>query len=159
MTAHAAPPCELHHDAWGRLVLTLPDGTVHADVEPARAFPWTDPDTAVTVLDSDGREILLLSSLAGLSQGSRAALEREFANRDFVPSIVRVVQSSGPWPPCVWQVETDRGAATVTIDSEDDVRRLSADRVLIADSSGLRFLISDVQTLDAASLRHLRRLL
>ncbi|MDZ4686652.1 MAG: DUF1854 domain-containing protein, partial [Planctomycetaceae bacterium] len=105
MTSHATPLCELHHDAWGRLVLTLSDGTVHADVEPARAFPWTAPDTAVTVLDSDGRELLLLSSLAGLSPESRAALEREFANRDFVPSIVRVVQSSGPWPPCVWQVE------------------------------------------------------
>ena len=156
---HNPPPCELHHDAWGRLVATLPDGTVHADVEPARAFPWTAPDTAVTILDADGREILLLHALDGMSPQSRAALEREFANRDFVPSIVRVLQSSGPWPPCVWQVETDRGPATVTIDSEDDVRRLSDRRVLIADNSGLRFLIPDVQKLDAVSLRHLRRLL
>ena len=159
MTVSAVTDLRLHHDAWGRLVATLPDGAVHADVEAARAFPWSSPDTAITLLDSDGRELALLPSLVGLSPESRAALEREFANRDFVPSILRVVRSSGPWPPCVWEVETDRGPATVTIDSEDDVRRLPADRVLIADASGLRFLIPDVSKLDAATLRHLRRLL
>jgi len=159
MTTVQSPPCELHHDVWGRLIATLPDGTVHADVEAARAFPWSAPETAITLLDHDGRELVSLASLAGLSPDSRTALEREFANRDFVPSILRVIRSSGPWPPCVWEVETNRGPATVTIDSEDDVRRLAHDRVLIADHSGLRYLISDVQNLDAASLRHLRRLL
>lgn len=158
MTA-AVAALQLHHDGWGRLVATLPDGTVHADVEAARAFPWSAPDTAITLLDADGRELMTFSSLAALSPESRAALEREFSQRDFVPRILHIVHSSGPWPPCTWQVETDRGPATITIDSEDDVRRLPGERVLIADASGLRFLIPDVKQLDAASLNHLRRLL
>jgi hypothetical protein len=159
MTESTTSPGELHHDGWGRLVLTLPDGDVHVNVEPARAFPWSAPDTAVSLRDADGRELLLLQSLGELSPASRSAVERELAERDFVPVVTRIARSSGPWPPCVWQVETDRGPATVTIDSEDDVRRLDRHRVLIADTSGLRFLIPNVHRLDAASLRQLRRLL
>lgn len=159
MTTVHSPPCELRHDGWGRLVATMADGTVHTDVEAARAFPWSAPDMAITLLDADGREVAALSSTSGLSPASRAALEREFANRDFVPTIARITQSSSPWPPCTWQVETDRGLTTITIDSEDEVRRLPGDRVLITDASGLRFLIPAVKSLDAISLRHLRRLL
>jgi len=156
MTASAV---ELHLDDWGRLVLVQPDGTVHVDVEPVRAFPWSAPDAAVAVLDSEGRELVLLRSLEELSVDSRRVVERELAQRDFVPAITRITHSSGLWPPCVWQMETDRGPTTVSIDSEDDVRRLGQHRVLVADTSGLRFLIPDTRTLDAASLRHLRRLL
>jgi hypothetical protein len=158
MTAAVAVP-QLHHDGFGRLVATLGDGTVHTDVEAARAFPWSAPDVAITLLDADGRELVTLNSLTELTSDSRIALEREFSQRDFVPRIARITNSSGPWPPCTWQVETDRGPATISIDSEDDVRRLPGDRVLIADTSGLRFLIPNVRQLDATSLKHLRRLL
>lgn len=158
MTLAVAVP-QLHHDHFGRLVATLADGTIHTDVEAARAFPWSAPDVAITLLDAEGRELVTLTSVKELSAESRAALEREFSQRDFVPRITRITHASGPWPPCTWQVETDRGPATISVDSEDDVRRLPGQRVLIADSTGLRFLISDMQQLDHTSLGHLRRLL
>jgi hypothetical protein len=159
MTVASESLLELHHDGWGRLVATLADGTVHVDIEAARAFPWSAPDTAISLLDADGREIASLMSTSGLSPTSREALEQEFASRDFVPTIVRITHSSGPWPPCTWQVDTDCGPTTIAIDSEDEVRRLPGDRVLITDASGLRFLIPSVQSLDTNSLRHLRRML
>lgn len=149
----------LEHDAWGRLVLILPDGTVHEDVEPVRCFPWSAPDESIALLGSDGHEIFHLDDLRRLSPETRTTLEVDLAAREFVPKIEHIRRASGPWPPLTWDVTTDRGEATVKIDSEDDVRRLGTHSALVADADGVRFLIPDTRRLDAASQRHLRRLL
>lgn len=154
-----SPPIQLHHNAWGQLVLTLPDGAVHEDVEPFRCFPWSAPATSVALVDRDGHELINLPDLALLPVETRQLLEQDLAAREFVPVIQRIVKSSGLWPPCTWDVITDRGPSTVTIDSEDDVRKHGTHGALIADSSGVRYLIPDARNLDHASLRHLRRLL
>lgn len=148
-----------HHDVWGRMVATMPDGTVHSDVEPVRCFPWTSPQEAIALVGSDGHELVNIPTLAALSPEARAILERDLSQREFVPKITRITKSSGPWPPCTWNVITDRGETVVKIDSEDDVRKIGQRGALVADSDGVRFLIPDTSKLDAVSLRHLRRLL
>ncbi|HET6424884.1 MAG TPA: DUF1854 domain-containing protein [Planctomycetaceae bacterium] len=147
-----------HHDDWGRLVVTQPDGTVHTDVEPVRCFPWTAPHEAIALVGADGHEIANIPALAVLSAEAGAILERDLSHREFVPKISRITRSSGPWPPCTWDVITDRGETVVKIDSEDDVRKIGKHGALIADSDGVRYLIADTTQLDATSLRHLRRL-
>ena len=159
MTATHDPPIQLHHNAWGQLVLTLFDGAVHEDVEPFRCFPWSSPETAIALVSRDGHELVNLPDLALLQAETRQLLEQDLAEREFVPVIQRIAKSSGLWPPCVWDVITDRGPSRVTIDSEDDVRKQSSHGALIADASGVRYLIPDARKLDHASLRHLRRLL
>ena len=51
------------------------------------------------------------------------------------------------------KVETDRGPVLLTLNSEDDVRRLGPHRALIVDAQGLRYLVPDLRALDAASRR------
>jgi hypothetical protein len=149
----------LHHNAWGQLVLILPDGSVHEDVEPFRCFPWSSPHTSIALVDREGHELFNLAALALLPEETRRVLEEDLTAREFVPVIQRIVTSSSLWPPCVWEVSTDRGPSTLTIDSEDDVRKHGPHGALVADSSGVRYLIPDARQLDRASLRHLRRLL
>lgn len=144
-------------DAWGRLVLTLDDGQTHTGVEPVRCFPLTDPDKAIALLDADGREILTLADLASLNADARQLLEAELAGREFVPTIQRVIGVSNPNPPCQWTVETDRGQTQFQLESEDDVRKLGPNRILIADSNGIRYAIPDIRSLDAASRRIVER--
>lgn len=148
-----------HHDDWGRLVATLPDGTVHTDIEPVRCFPWSSPQEAIALVGTNGHEIGNIPSLTALSPEARSILEHDLAQREFVPKIARITKSSGPWPPCTWNVMTDRGETVVKIDSEDDVRKIGRHGALVADSDGVRYLIPDATKLDAASLRYLRRLL
>lgn len=148
-----------HHDDWGRLVATLPDGTVHTDLEPVRCFPWSAPNEAIALVGADGHEIGNIPTLAALSPEARAIVERDLTQREFVPKISRITKSSGPWPPCTWDVITDRGETVVKIDSEDDVRKIGRHGALVADSDGVRYLIPDTTQLDAVSVRHLRRLL
>ncbi|MBP9806586.1 MAG: DUF1854 domain-containing protein, partial [Candidatus Accumulibacter sp.] len=58
-----------------------------------------------------------------------------------------------------WQVETDRGAASLILKGEEDIRRLTPPALLIADSHGIHFLIRDRYALDQPSQRILDRFL
>jgi len=158
MTTHA-PPIRLHHNTWGQLVLTLPDGAVHEDVEPFRCFPWSSPQTAIALVNRDGHELFNVPDLNALPEETRQLLEKDLASREFVPIVQKITNATSLWPPCEWDVITDRGPSTLTIESEDDVRRHGSHGALIADATGLRYLIPDTRQLDKASLQYLRRLL
>lgn len=152
-------PFGLSQDAWGRLVLIDADGKRHVGVEPVRAFPLTDPGLWISLCDPNGREIVSIESLENLSPSTRQIIEDELALREFTPIIKRIVRLSGEISPSDWDVETDRGATRFTLDSEDDVRRISAHRVLITDSRKLRYQVPDIRLLDVSSRRILERFL
>lgn len=145
-------------DAWGRLILKQGDGQIHAGVEPVRCFPLSDPEKSIALLDAEGKEILTLPDLNSLGSEARAILESELAARDFVPVIQRVISTTNPSPPCQWSVETDRGKTSFLLESEDDVRKLGPNRVMIADSNGIRYTIPDIRQLDSHTQRIVQRL-
>jgi hypothetical protein len=157
--APKAPPIGLHHDAWGRLVLTDADGRQHVGVEPVRAFPVSAPRHGVALCDADGREVLWLDRLEDLPPPLRRLLEEELARREFVPVLRRIVRISAPSEPSEWEVETDRGPTRFLLNNEDDVHRLDGRRAMIKDAHGIRYLIPDTHALDAASRRLLERYL
>ncbi len=151
---------ELHfqHDDWGQLLLTLPDRSEPIVVEPVRCFPLTHPDEHISLVDSEGQEVLRIARVAELPADSRSALEHELAEREFSPVIRRILQA-GPAVPCAWLVETDRGVTSFEIDSDDDFRKLPNGSVIITDANGIRFRIPDSEALDAGSRVILRRFL
>lgn len=143
---------------WGQLVLVLSDGIEHPGIDPVRCFPLTDPDRAIALLDSEGKELINLPSLEVLNPTAREVIRRELTERDFVPVIQRIVSTSAPNPPCLWNVETDRGRTSFQLESEDDIRSLGKTGVVIADSNGIRYKVLDISMLDAGSRRIIRRL-
>jgi len=151
----AAGAFQLHHDAWGRLVLTDVQGRQHVGAEPVCAFPITDPRRGVAICDADGTELVWLDNLDSLPAATRQVLEEELARRHFLPVITRVVRVEGASEPTTWDVETDRGPTRFTLKSEEDVRRVAGHRALIVDAHGVRYLIPDLRQLDAHSRRWL----
>lgn len=153
----------LIRNAFGRLVLTTPDGIVHEDVVPVRAFTLSAPDEGIALVDGHGRELWWLTQLAEAPAAARALIEAALAERDFMPEILAIREVSTYATPCRWQVDTDRGSTTLTLKSEDDIRRLKSigqpNGLLIADSHGLQFLIRDRTQLDRASQHFLSRFL
>lgn len=145
-------------DQWGQLTVTFGDGQKYVGIEAVRCFPLSDPLKSIAILKADGGELLTLPSLDALNPAARQFLEAELASGDFVPIIERITFASYPHPPCQWSVKTDRGDTTFQLESEDDIRKLGQDRVLIADSNGIRYLIPDLRKLDAASKRIVHRL-
>ncbi|MCC6126342.1 MAG: DUF1854 domain-containing protein [Pirellulales bacterium] len=147
----------LERDVFGQLVLTDADGRKWSGVEPARAFPISNPGQWVSLCDAEGREVLCIREFDKLSPDLRRMLEEELGRREFVPEIKNILNVADDADPSEWEVETDRGATTFLLDSEDDVRRLGPHRALFIDTHGIRYLIPDTRKLNARSRRLLER--
>lgn len=156
MTTH---DFKLSWNTFGRLVYTGANGDVHEGVAPIRAFPIGAPDEGISLVSSDGQELAWISRLTDLPDEARGIVEKELASREFMPEIRRIQRVSSFTAPSTWHVETNRGDASFTLKGEEDIRRIVATSLLIADSHGVQFLIRDTQALDTASRKILDRFL
>ncbi len=149
----------LSRDAFGRLVYTDADGARHEGVVPVRAFPIAAPEGCLSLIGTDGHELVWIERLADLPPALREVIDAELAQREFVPEIRRLVSVSSFGTPSTWTLETDRGPAQLILKGEEDIRRLSRQMLMIADSHGIQFLIRDLGALDRTSRRLLDRFL
>jgi hypothetical protein len=149
----------LMHDAWGRLVLIDRAGRRHVGVEPVRSFPISDPDHWISICDAEGHELACVQNLSDLPPQVGQVLAEDLARREFVPVIRQILRVSADTDPAAWDVVTDRGQTRFLVNSEDDVRRLGPSRILVIDAQGIRYLIPNIKTLDAASNQTLERYL
>lgn len=162
MTSHGSSPSPanvefgLYRDPWGQLVLTR-DGEELIGVRPVRLFPLTAADHWVSLVTPEGHEALLIENPQFLTSEIRELLFEELAQRDLLPVITRIVNISAASSPADWDVETDRGPTRFTVSSDDDLRLLGANGVLILDAYGTRYLVPDLLELDAVSQRLLNR--
>lgn len=142
----------LSRDPFGRLLLSPESGPAVAII-PVRSFPISAPGEGISLMGPDGTELIWLDTLEELDDTSRSLVEEELASREFTPEIQRILQVSSFATPSRWQVETDRGNVELVLKGEEDIRRLSATTLLIADFHGVHFLIRDVSALDKPSRR------
>ncbi|MGB8296816.1 MAG: DUF1854 domain-containing protein [Polyangia bacterium] len=155
----ALVPIRLHHDAFGRLVVTLANGEIHTGVVPVRAFPFSAPDQWISLCDESGHEVFWLSDVAELEPKTRDQLAAELARREFIPRILRILNVVEGGVASQWFVQSDRGDTNFELPSEDNIRRMGSDGALLIDSHGIRYRITSVSQLDAHSRRILRRYL
>lgn len=145
----------LQRNTQGRLVLTTADGTQHEAVVPVRAYPISAPDCMISLVGADGHELAWLDALDQLDAPARKLVEEELRRREFMPEIKRLFGVSSFATPSTWDIETDRGRASLQLKGEEDIRRMGGGVMLIADAHGVQFMIRDVSALD----RHSRKLL
>ncbi|HEU4776209.1 MAG TPA: DUF1854 domain-containing protein [Telluria sp.] len=146
---------QLSRDSFGRLVLTAEDGEVHVGVSPVRAFPIQAPDKGISMVLGDGKEVGWIDDIAGLPLTIRELVQDELEGREFMPEILSVKDVSSFATPCTWYVQTDRGDTEFTLKGEEDIRRIGATSLLVADNHGINFLVRDMYTID----KHTRRIL
>lgn len=152
------PRFQLHRDSRGRLVLSDEDGQDHVGVEPVRAFPISDPDHWISLVDSRGREVACVADLADLPANHIELIVQELADREFLPQIERIVNVVDSKEPYIWDVQTDRGPVQFLM-REDEIRRLGPTRAILVDMHGVRYYIPDSRRLDAKSQRILTQYL
>ena len=121
----------------------------------ARCFPWSLPDTYISVRDKDGKEVVLLKGLDKLDEATRQLVEEELRDKIFNPIIQRICEYRDDFDVTEITAETDRGKVTFQIRSRDDVRMLSATRALFKDVDGNTYEIPDLTALDGASQHYL----
>lgn len=153
------PAWRLQRNPFGRLVLTDAQGVEHSGVVPVRAFPIGAPDEGLSLVGGDGHELVWVDRLTALPADLRQLLEEELTQREFTPVIERIEAVSTFSTPSTWQVDTDRGRTDFVLRSEDDIRRLEGQALLILASHGVSFAVRDRLALDAHSRRLLDRFL
>lgn len=153
------PDFQLRRQPSGRLQFTDAQGELHEGVVPVRAFPLAAPDEGISLVSTEGNELVWIERLQALQAGLRSLLQDELALRDFVPEITQLKSVSSFGTPSLWTVETDRGATTFVLKGEEDIRRLAGSALLIAASDGVQYGIADMTALDRASRRLLERFL
>ncbi|MFZ4878278.1 DUF1854 domain-containing protein [Janthinobacterium sp. Mn2066] len=149
----------LTRDTFGKLVMTAEDGQVYHGVAPVRAFPIQSPNEGISLVQGDGKEVAWIDHVDTLPEPARTLVKEELEGREFMPEISRVVSVSSYATPCTWQVETDRGATHFVLKGEEDIRRIGATSLLIADSHGIHFLIRDMFDIDKTTRKILDRFL
>ena len=125
------------------------------DAKVARCFPWSLPGRYVSLLDKEGKEVVLLESMEGLDGPTRRVLEQQLAARVFSPVIRRIVAHKHEFGISSVTAETNRGTVTFQIRGRDDVRTLSATRALFRDADGNTYEVPDLTKLDPASRKHI----
>ena len=155
----AALPIRLHHDAFGRLVVTLANGESHSGVVPVRAFPFSASEQWISLCDESGHEVLCVTDSAELDPKTRDQLAAELARREFIPLILGILRVVQGGVSTQWFVKSDRGDTSFELTSEDNIRRMGSEGALLVDSHGIRYRIASLPQLDARSRRILRQFL
>ena len=149
----------LSRDPFGKLVMTADDGQVFEGVAPVRAFPIQSPDEGISLVLGNGKEVAWIDHVDALPEPTRSLLQEELEGREFMPEIARVKSVSSFATPCTWYVDTDRGETQFVLKGEEDIRRIGAASLLIADNHGIHFLIRDMFNIDKTTRKILDRFL
>lgn len=148
---------ELSRDAFGLLVLTDASGQQHVGVSAVRAFPLSAPTRGVALCTQTGREVVWIDDLEAVASPMRRLIEEEIASNEFLPVITRIYRMSSDSTPCEFDVETNRGRTKFTLDSDEQIRKVGVNRLIITDARGVRYHVPDLQLLDTVSRRSLER--
>ncbi len=149
----------LRRDAFNRLVLADVDGREHLGVVVVRAFPIGAPEEGISLLDADGHELAWIERLADCPAPERELIATALQQREFMPVLSRLNAVSSFATPSTWSVETDRGPTRFVLKGEEDIRRLSAEQLIVNDAHGVQYLIRDLSAMDRASRKLLDRFL
>ena len=150
---------ELTRNAYGRLLLTTPQGEVHEGVSPVRAFPVQAPEDGISLVSTDGKEVGWIDRIEDWPAAAGALVREELTGREFMPEIARINSVTSFATPCTWSVATDRGETEFVLRGEEDIRRLTVDTLLISDIHGIHYLIRDLRELDKHSKKIIDRFL
>ena len=150
---------DLQRDAFGRWTLVLADGTRHTPVTAIRAYPVTDPEGGVALMDAEGHELLWIDALAQLTPAVRSQVLQALTEREFLPVIEKLEGVSSFATPSTWSVVTNRGTTQFLLKGEEDIRRLTGTVLLINDADGVQYMIRDLAAMDKHSRKLLDRFL
>lgn len=117
----------------------------------ARAFPHSNPDHFVSLMDELGHEIGIIENPTKLDDASRNLLEAELKSIYFVPTISAITSVVSRGTGSQWTVDTDDGEYTFRILGRDALKGNEPPAIEITDEDGKRYKIDNYWDLDAES--------
>ena len=147
----------LERDVTGWLTLIDANGVRHEKSKPVRLFPLTDPLAWICIVDAKGHELACVEQIDSLAEPLRKVLLEALATRDFVPVIHSIKSVARAAEGHLWTVITDRGETSFKTENDESIQQLGGGRLVVVDQYNTRYLIPDVNALDAKSRQRLER--
>ena len=129
------------------------------DVRIRRAFPWSNSSEFISIRSSEGKELLLIESVAALPESVRATIQRTLDQVVFIPRITRVDHVDDRFGHQEWRVQTDRGPRSFRVQEREDIRFLPDGRYALRDADGNTYELPPRQELDEHSRKALEPLI
>ncbi|MBN1341689.1 MAG: DUF1854 domain-containing protein [Phycisphaerae bacterium] len=136
------------------LRMTIGNDRTYLGVKVVRAFPYSDPDRYLGVLDArdNDKVIGLIAQPERLDPDSRRLADGALTEHYFIPVITRVNDMREEYGAFYFDVQTDRGRREfVAKGVRDATEELEDGSLLIPDVDGNRYRILDLERLDPKS--------
>jgi hypothetical protein len=156
---HLEPDCIRLFRGAGRIRLTVAEDRSYLDVRIIRAFPLSDPDKFIGLLDGKERIIGVLNHLKTANDETRKIIREELERRYFTPTIRKIYSMKEEYGVYYCNVDTTNGKRRfVAKGIRDQLLDISNEQMMITDVDGNRYRVLDWQSLDAKSKRYLEQL-
>ena len=149
---------KLTTDGSGRMRLTLGSDLSYLEVTAVRAFPFSDHERYIGLLDTDAanKMIGVIDDPGDLDAASGQILADALSSHYFIPTIIRICTMKEQYGAAYFDVETDHGRRHfVSKGLRDGTRDLGNGELLIPDVDGNRYRIADWRLLDPQSRKYL----
>ncbi|MBP3962384.1 DUF1854 domain-containing protein [Paenibacillus lignilyticus] len=147
-------PILLYRTEDGTLMAEDKEGRQYQRVKLVRELPHSFPDRFISIRSELNEEIILLHEIGLLDDRSQRTAREELQRQNMVPAIKRITSIRKHNTEWNWQVDTDFGRLTITMDNLlDHVHAINAGRWIITDMDGRRYMLSKVEDMDAESQR------
>ncbi len=120
-------------------------------VKPISNFPWSHPDSFISICNSEGDELLQIENLDLLDGDSKTAVEEALKNVRFILEIKKIISVSEESDLRVWQVKTQIGPRKIVTKLDAWPTALNDDRVLVTDISGDLYEVRNIESMDKRS--------
>ncbi|MCL2462000.1 MAG: DUF1854 domain-containing protein [Defluviitaleaceae bacterium] len=135
-------------------------GKDYKRVQLRRSMPVQYPSEFISVADHENKEIGLIRKLTDLSDGQLAIVSDELARRYYCPEIISVksVRDKLGYVYIEMAVSAGGGAherSAAVNDVNKNIRLLDANRLIIFDVDGNRYIVNAIDKLDKKSLQRL----
>lgn len=142
------------YDSFCTVNAELYTGEKFTSLEPRRLFPTSGPQEMISLLDRDGKEQMIIRSIASLDPDSAKVIKDALGDYYRIPVITEIHSTKVSNWLIQFQVTTDRGDTNIMVKSVfSDIKLLFEKRVLIKDASDNRYEIPDLYALDPKSMK------
>lgn len=141
----------------GFLNLTY-NGKLYERVKVVRLFPFTDPDSYISIRENDERakEIGIIENMTSFSDETVKLINEQLALNYYIPVIEKINSIKDESGNAYFNVTTDKGDHEFVINmSSNPVTKLTDTRLIITDLEENRFEIRDIRKLSQKELRKL----
>lgn len=119
-----------------------------------RAFPFDYPYSYISVLDSDSKELGMISDINDLGEETAKLLRDELDRKYYTPVIKQIISLKDKFGFSYWKVMTDEGEMSFTLrDTFQSLLKVGGTRIFVNDIDGNRYEIPNIEELDRKSFR------